>query len=185
MIVEEYLVNMVKAFCSCLLLLMSAGYLHAQEDVSMRNTFYLGAGSANSDGAFENDDTPFSLGFTHQLVSSKMVLGFDIAGEGTMLDSTWGRDERPKRGTSFNLLLGRNMVDSGRFRADAALLLGVREAAKDCPDSYVGWRCYADRDPETDYKGNFGGVLTLSFDGFALGLRATGESTQVLAGLRF
>lgn len=185
MIVEEYPVNTVKALCSCLLLLVSAGYVHAQEDVPMRNTFYLGAGSAKADGPFENDDMPFSIGFTHQVVNSKLVVGFDIAGEGTMLDSTWGRDERPKRGTSYNFLLGRNMVDSGRFRADAALLLGVRESAKDCPDSYLGWRCYADRDPETDYKGNFGGLLTFSFDKLTLGLRATGESAQMLAGLRF
>ncbi|WP_415392214.1 hypothetical protein [Paracoccus sp. SJTW-4] len=61
----------------------------------------------------------------------------------------------------------------------------MREAAADCPDSYLGFQCYADTDPDTDYKGNFGGVLTVSVDRLTLGLRATGESTQMVAGFRF
>lgn len=175
----------VKALCSCLLLAVSAGHAQAQDGTSLRNTFYLGAGSARTDGAFENDDTPFSIGFMHQLVNSKLVLGFDLGAEGTMLDSTWGRDNMPKQGTSYNILLGGNMMDNGRFRADAALLAGVRESAADCPDSYIGYQCYADTDPDLDYKGNFGGVLALSVDRLVLGLRATGKSTQIVAGFRF
>lgn len=176
---------MFKALSSCLLLALSAGHAHAQDDGAFRNTFYMGAGNAKANGPFENDDTPFSIGFMHQLAGSRMVLGFDLGSEGTMLDSTWGQDSQPEQGTSYNLLLGGNLLDSGRFRADAALLAGVREAAADCPDSYLGFQCYADRDPDTDYKGNFGGVLTVSVDRLTLGLRATGESTQMVAGFRF
>lgn len=102
-----------------------------------------------------------------------------------MLDSTWGMNERPKQATSYNFLIGGNVMDNGRFRADAALLLGARESFADCPDSYLGYQCYADAEPDTDYKGNFGAVVTLSMQSFTIGLRATGESTQILAGFRF
>lgn len=177
---------MLKALSSCLLIaLLSAGHAHAQDGGAFRNTFYLGAGHAKADGPFENDDTPFSVGFMHQPAGGKMVLGFDIGAEGTMLDSTWGQDSHPEQGTSLNFLIGRNLLDNGRFRADAALLVGVREAAADCPDSYLGFQCYADTDPDTDYKGNYGGVLAVSVDRLVLGLRATGESTQMVAGFRF
>lgn len=54
------------------------------------------------------------------------------------------------------------MIDTGRYRVDAALLLKIRESFADCP-----------------------GVITLSMDRFTVGLRATGESTQILAGVRF
>ncbi len=151
----------------------------------MRNTFYLGGGNANSDDPFENDDMPFSIGFMHQRADSKLILGFDIAGEGTMIDSTWGMDDEPKQAMSYNFLFGGNMIDNGRFRADAALLVGLRESFADCADSHLGYQCYADTAPDTDYEGNFGAVLAVSIDRFTLGLRATGESTQILAGFRF
>lgn len=88
---------MFKALSSCLLLALSAGHAHAQDDGALRNTFYLGAGNAKADGPFENDDTPFSIGFMHQLAGSRMVLGFDLGAEGTMLDSTWGQDSQPEQ----------------------------------------------------------------------------------------
>ncbi|SIP99019.1 hypothetical protein SAMN05421641_102234 [Paracoccus thiocyanatus] len=173
----------------CLPLAIAAGHAQAQDDsqqgTTLRNTFYIGAGAANDDGPLENDDTPFSFGFLHQRPDSKLILGFDIGREGTMLDSTWGMDDRPKQATSYNFLIGGNLMDNGRFRTDAALLLGVRESFADCADSYLGFQCYADEEPDTDYKGNFGAVVTLSVDKFTLGLRATGESTQILAGFRF
>lgn len=182
----------IKALILCLPLVAAAGHAHAQDEFSlpqpqagMRTTFYIGAGKANTDDAFDNDDTPFSIGVMHQMNSRKLVFGFDIGREGTVIDSTWGLDDEPKQAMSYNLLIGGNMIDTGRYRADAALLLGMRESFADCPDSYLGFQCYADSEPETDYKGNFGGVITLSVDGFTVGLRATGESTQVLAGFRF
>lgn len=176
--------------CLCLPLAISAGFAHAQDDYgqrgsTLRNTFYIGAGHADGDAPLENDDTPFSIGFMHQRADSKLILGFDIGREGTMLDSTWGMNDRPKQATSYNFLIGGNVMDNGRFRADAALLLGARESFADCPDSYLGYQCYADAEPDTDYKGNFGAVVTLSMQSFTIGLRATGESTQILAGFRF
>ena len=86
---------------------------------------------------------------------------------------------------SVNLLVGANVIDNGRFKADAAFLVGFRDSSLDCPDSYLGYQCYADEAPTPTYKENLGAVITISFDRFTLGVRATGESTQVIAGLRF
>lgn len=171
-------------------LALPAGHASAEtavaiQDGGLRNAFYLGAGKARHDGAFEADDTPFALGFTHQLQGRKLILGFDIAREGTMLDSTWGHDQALRQATSYNLLVGGNIVDNGRFRTDLALVLGARESFADCADSYLGFQCYADAEPETEYKGNFGALLTVSYDRLTVGLRATGESTQILGGFRF
>lgn len=183
--------KIAKAFCLCLPLVLAAAHAQAQEPYApfgqgtMRTTVYLGGGKADSGDPLENDDTPWSIGVMHQLEGRKLILGGDIGREGTMINSTWGQDDVPAQATSFNFLLGGNMVETGGFRADAALLLGIRESFADCPDSYLGYQCYADSAPDTEYKGNFGGVLALSFDRFMVGLRATGESTQVIGGFRF
>lgn len=169
-------------------LALLSGHARAEtemQDGGLRNAFYLGAGKARHDGALEVDDTPLALGVTHQLQGRKLILGFDIAREGTMLDSTWGQDEALRQATSYNLLVGGNIVDNGRFRTDLALLLGARESFADCADSYLGYQCYADSEPDTEYKGNFGALLTVSYDRLTMGLRATGESTQLLGGFRF
>lgn len=150
-----------------------------------RTTFYIGIGSGDADGPNESDRTPFSIGLMHQLQGRKLILGADIGREGTLLDSTWGQNQAVKQATSYNLLLGANIVESERFRTDAALLLGVRENTTDCPASYLGYQCYANSDPDTEYKANIGAVVNFSFDRLSLGVRATGESTQLLAGFRF
>lgn len=173
-------------------LALMAGHVHAQdfgampvEDTTGRSTFYIGGGNSRNDGEFESDSTPYSIGFMHQVADSKLIFGGDIGREGTLLDSTYRRNDSISQATSFNLLLGANLVDVGRFKTDAALLVGVREEAVDCPDSFLGFQCYANSDPETEYTGNFGAVITLSYDKVSLGVRATSESTQVLAGIRF
>lgn len=179
------MMNSIKALVISLSCILSAGQVYAQDASAYRNTFYIGGGNAKADGPFENDDTPLSIGFMHQLENRKLILGADIGREGTMLDSTWNMNEQVKQATSYNFLIGANLVEKSHFRADAALLIGVRESAADCAGSFLGFQCYADTEPDTDYKGNFGGVITLSYDRMTLGLRATGESTQILAGLRF
>lgn len=71
------------------------------------------------------------------------------------------------------------------MRADAMLILGARETFADCPDSFLGFQCYADSDSETEYDVNYGAMVMTTFDTFAIGLRATSESTQVTLGLQF
>ncbi|CAM3695933.1 hypothetical protein [Paracoccus yeei] len=181
---KAFIVKLAKILCLCLPLTLAAGFAQAQ-DITANNIFYIGAGRSNDDGPLDNDNTPFSLGFMHQSPNSRLILGFDIGREGTRLDSTWNRDQDPRQATSYNLLIGGNLFDNGRYRTDAALLLGARESFAECPDSYLGYQCYADQEPETEYKGNIGAVVTVSVDRFTVGLRATGESAQILAGFRF
>jgi hypothetical protein len=178
-------VTIAKTLCASLPIIILAGLAQAQEAGTMRNTFYIGGGKTTTTDSFANQDTPFSLGYMHQVEDRKAIFGFDLAGEGTSLDSTWGMTNEPVQAMSFNFLFGSNVIDDGRIRADAALLIGLRESAADCPDSFLGYQCYADSDPIVEYQANFGAVVNVSFDKLSVGLRATGESTQLLLGMRF
>lgn len=148
-----------------------------------RSVFYGGVGQA-SDEEFEVDATPWSVGVMTQAANSRFIIGADIAGEGTMLDSTWG-DNELRQARSFNLLVGGNIATNGTMRIDAGLLLGVRETFADCPPSYLGYQCYADTEPSVEYDANYGVIVGVSFDRTMLGVRATGESVQALVGVRF
>lgn len=174
-----------KTLTICVALSVLGGQAFAQAAGAGSTTFYVGGGQAITDDPLKNHDMPLAFGIMHQAAASKLVLGFDISFEGTMIDSTWGQDQGLSQGTSFNLLLGSNLVDGDRFKTDAALLIGMRQSVADCPASYLGYQCYADTDPNYDYKVNFGAVVTMSFDKVLVGFRATGESTQLLAGIRF
>ncbi|QUS35571.1 hypothetical protein [Falsirhodobacter algicola] len=175
---------MKKLLCS-LFLLLAAGQAVAQDAPLLRNTFYVGTGNQRHDGPSESDSAPLSIGLMGQAANSRLIFGFDIAREGTKLDSTWNKNEDLTSGVSYNLLIGSNIYDSGLLRSDVALLIGLRETSADCPRSYLGFQCYADSEPETEYKGNFGALITFAYDRFTLGLRATGESTQLVTGIRF
>jgi hypothetical protein len=170
----------------CLPVLMLVGTAAAQDAGSGRNTFYFGMGANDSTNPLEDHAAPFSLGFMHKPANKVLLVGFDLAGEGTKLDSTFNKTNDPTQSISLNLIVGANVVDNGHFRANAALLIGIRESATYCDaDSFLGLECYAGADPYTDYKANFGGVITVSFDQWTLGLRATGESAQIIAGISF
>ena len=54
-----------------------------------------------------------------------------------------------------------------------------------CPKSYLGYQCYADRDPDKEYTVNYGVMATYSYKRAVFGVRATGESVQLLIGTRF
>lgn len=160
--------------------------VHAQGETSTgRAAIYISAGSQNETGEFKNDDMPFAVGIMAQLPNSKMILGFDLGREGTMIDSTWGQHNDTSQATSYNLLVGANLYDDGLIKMDGALLVGMRESFSDCPDSYLGYQCYADTEPDTEYEGNYGAVITMSYRKVMFGLRGTGESAQVMLGLRF
>jgi len=146
--------------------------------------FYFGAGQADEENAQSSGDTPFVIGGLGFSQESKMVFGFDLAREGTMLDSTFGQDSL-SQALSVNVLLGRNFYDNGTIRVDAAGILGIRETFADCPDSFLGFQCYADTAPSTEYDVNYGALLTVSFSRASLGVRITGESTQAVLGLKF
>lgn len=146
--------------------------------------FYFGGGVNNDGQTEETDDTPFVIGFMGSPANSTALFGIDIAAEGEMLDSTFGTDS-VRQAFSFNALVGANLSQSRQTRTDAALILGMRESFSDCPDSFIGYQCYADRPPETEYEFNYGALLTMSVNNVTFGVRATEMSTQAVVGFSF
>ncbi len=147
---------------------------------------YGGIGNASGEGPSESDATPWSIG-GYTTTQRKVILGFDFAQEGTSFDWTANRGGAVKQGHSFNFLLGYNLARNENFNFDAALLLGFKETEVTCPSgqSVLGFQCWADYDPASDYELNFGVLLTTTISRTVLGVRATGESVQGLVGWRF
>jgi len=149
------------------------------------NSLYLGMGSADDSNPYESDDTPWALGWIHHSGGSNTSWGVDIAGEGTMLDSTYDNVNAIEQGISFNLIGATNLSKTPYWRVDLGLLAGFRQTAQECPDSYIGFQCYADEPPDADYSFNYGGVLFIGYKSLSIGFRATGESNMVTLGLNF
>jgi hypothetical protein len=147
-------------------------------------SFYFSAGKAEKGDVTKSDEIPFAIGYINQ-AAPKTIWGLDIAREGTMLDSTWGQDSAVSSAFSFNLLYGVNVTNNEKSRLDVAALLGARESFSSCPDSYLGYQCYADTSPDTKYKVNYGVVVTYTHGKGLFGIRATGESVQALVGMKF
>ena len=145
---------------------------------------YYGMGNSQASTTTKNGEAPWSLGYLG-LKDQGTSIGVELSGEGTVLDSTYRQNQAAKQASSFNLLLGRNMSKSDSLRVDGAILFGFREKTKDCPDSYLGYACYANADPDTDYDFNYGAMLMFSVNKLALGLRVSGESSQMLLGFKF
>lgn len=175
----------MKNIILALLLSFTAFQVQAQSVEDRRGAIYFGVGSANTDSEFESDDTAWSLGYLSLSDSDSFVWGVDISGEGTMLNSTSRRNNEVEQGFSFNLLLGKNLLQFDTFRTDFSLILGGRQSSKECPDSSIGYECYADSEPDTSYKFNYGAALTFNYNSLFIGIRATGESTQGIVGYRF
>jgi len=162
-----------------------SGSLTAQENINKNNVFYFGVGSSSGDDD-ENDDTPWSLGILHNSPTSDRVYGFDISGEGTMLDSTYGGYNDLAQGFSFNFLYGFDISENKDDKLSVGLIIGFIEEEQDCPDSYLGYQCYADESPDNEYGFNGGGFLNYSVsESLNLGLRATSNSTQLTIGFKF
>lgn len=145
---------------------------------------YFGLGAAQTADPTQNGDVPLSFGIIG-FAPSGLDIGFDFGREGTMLDSTWGQNDPVAQASSFNLILGHKISSTETSRLDIGALIGLRQAVADCPDSYLGYQCYADTAPNVSYEMNYGVVMTLSLQKALLGVRATGESVQAIVGLRF
>ena len=181
-------VNLVKLLIVICIVLFSTQAFSANEDdfTHPKHVIFGGIGSADNENVNKSDDTPWSFGYLYRGDEySKFFLGLDIAGEGTSLDNTSGNVNEINQGFSFNLLVGRPLNFSKNWQAGVGVLLGARETGESCPDSYLGYRCYADEDPETDYDFNYGAVFHLIYKHALIGLRASGESTQLLFGVVF
>jgi hypothetical protein len=160
------------------LFLAASSQAHAQ--VSGENILFAGSGSGK-----DADSKAYSIGYLRVSNSTDRVWGVDVGGEGYMEDSTWGNYKSSKQATSFNVLFGKNLHTGEGYRIDGTLIAGVREKSSSCSKSYLGYQCYADTAPDTKYSLNYGALLAVSYKSLTLGVRATGESKQVLLGIRF
>ena len=85
----------------------------------------------------------------------------------------------------FNFLYGFD-ISKIKIKLSVGLIIGFIEEEQDCPDSYLGYQCYADESPDTEYGFNGGGFLNYSVsESLNLGLRATSNSTQLTIGFKF
>jgi hypothetical protein len=171
-----------------LLVLMAAFVIIPNANASNdgENVIFFGSGSAEAGPASATSNkSPFAIGYLNLSNSRDSVWGFDIGGEGTKLDSTWGQNNAVKQANSFNLIAGRNIGKSENSRYDLAAIVGFRHKTSSCPSSYLGYQCYANTEPKTSYAFNYGLTLTWSYKNLMLGVRATGESKQALVGIRY
>lgn len=174
--------NQIKILIVGLLLIVQPSFAQSNDSSS---SLYLGIGSADDSNPYESDNTPWAVGWVSHLQDSNASWGLEIAGEGTMLDSTYDNDNAIKQAISFNIIGATNLSRAPNWRMDLGLLAGIRQTAKDCPDSYLGFQCYADEPPDADYSFNFGGVLFIGYKSLSIGLRGTDESSMVTLGLNF
>lgn len=145
----------------------------------------VGTSSVKSPVGYGNlDASPWSVGWLHTEKVSPLVLGLDYSQEGVRYDITWGQ-RSIRRSNSYNVLIGAKVADNGVVQLNAAAVIGTREANTSCPASYLGYRCYANQDPDVKYKFNYGGMLTLSYRTIMVGVRVTDVSNQMVVGLRF
>lgn len=161
---------------------------------SGKNIVYFGGGVSRKSGGFDNlgasygsfsdNNLALTFGYLRGSNKSRLVGGADISYEGTMLDGTYG--SYSTRGAfSFNGIVGVNVARTDSVRFDVAGLLGAREKTTDCPSSFLGYQCYANRPPDRNFSVNYGGLAAFSYKKLVVGARVTGASTQGLLGIRF
>ena len=97
-----------------------------KEKVKLEDTslIYFGLGQGDDSDPYASDSTPWAIGFMVRDVNGSY--GFDIAGEGTMLDSTYGQNEAIDQGLSYNFIAARKISGESEWRTDLGLLLGKR-----------------------------------------------------------
>ena len=98
-----------------LLLFVQASFAQAPNS---SNSLFLGIGSADESNPYESDDTPWALGWVHHSAGSNASWGIDIAGEGTMLDSTYDNNDAIKQALSFNIIGATNLTRAPDWRVD-------------------------------------------------------------------
>ena len=152
--------------------------------------FYIGLGKAD-DSAIVSEE-PWSVGVVVRDQDS--FFGFDIGGEGIKIEQSRNSDNTysvnsTDQATSFNILAGLKVTETSDFRLDLGLIAGIIEQSSECPSSYGSYQCYYssiynDR-ADYEYTFNYGLALHSTYNRITFGIRATGESTQLLFGINF
>tara|TARA_B100001250_G_C19732704_1_gene759280 strand:- start:329 stop:910 length:582 start_codon:yes stop_codon:yes gene_type:complete len=152
---------------------------------------YIGLGSADDSDIVGEE--PWSVGFIYR--EENNFFGLDIAGEGVKINQA--RDyydgtyyvESTEQATSFNLIAGIKVSGDSSLRTDLGLLIGIVEQSEECPTSYSGYNCYYSsyyqNQSDVEYTFNYGLALHATYDRVTFGIRATGESTQIIFGFNF
>ena len=124
-------------------------------------------------------------GFIHQS-KSIWVAGIDFSIEGEREDYTYG-NQTTEKGWSANIIGGINPFPNKEYSATLFGLLGARSVETTCPtgDSYLGFQCYADSDPEDDFEVNYGGGAIINIKRIVIGFRITSESKTAILGFNF
>ena len=165
--------------------------LDEADEYTNNTLLYIGLGSTDDKDLV--DENPWAVGFL--IRDEKNFYGLDIGGEGIMVNQT--RDyysdtytiSSIDQATSFNIMAGMKVSGSSKLRADLGLLVGIIEQSSDCPSSYSSYQCYYSSSYENrlgyEYTFNYGIVLHTTYERVTLGLRASGESTQLIFGINF
>lgn len=158
----------------------------APSDSIRGNTVYFGAGASLADTSQDNS-IPFSIGYMYRWRDTEYFVGVDIAGEGVALDNTSGRTNVPRQAMSTNFIFGPtwDFQMRGPNVVGAGFLFGFRTTDVSCPDSYLGFRCYADQTADLDFSLNAGLVVHWAVPSWLFGIRLTTESGQITFGFNF
>lgn len=152
--------------------------------------FYIGLG--NSDNTDILDNEPWSVGLV--IRDEDSLYGFDIGGEGIMIERSRNYDntytvDSTEQALSFNILAGLKVTENNKFRLDLGLIAGMLEKSSECPSSYGSYQCYYssvyDNRADYEYTFNYGLAIHATYERITFGVRATGESTQMLFGINF
>lgn len=154
--------------------------------LTLHSSVYGGAGSRSKEPN-ESGSMAFSAGVIQRFVSNPHFWGFDLAMEGTQTVNETGKRNAKEPALSVNLLAGSTTVV--RYGGDVVLgggfLVGMRRSESWCPESNLGFRCWAGMEPEIEWTLNAGFVGYAARNNVFLGGRVTSVSRQILVGFSF
>lgn len=148
-----------------------------------KNMFYLGIGNTNESGIDICTEKPWAVGWYILRNSKSLSYGFDVSGEGTMIDSKGYNYNTTSQGKSVNFIVLKNFQEKEKSKTYFGALVGIRNTVEDCPASYIGYECYANQTPHTESEANIGLVFNYIQDNLSIGARVTTKSTMLTLGV--
>jgi len=169
-----------------MLLSTTATSVEAQQPSAPARELLIGIGSGTGgDASLEYSGTPWSVNLLFRDLAKRRYFGIDFAGEGTSLNNTSGKYNEVEQGFSFNVQYGGTANLRPAVRLGGGFLIGLRLTGKSCPDSYLGYECYAGEAPTPEYALNYGSAVFAGVGKVTVGARVSGVSKQVLVGFAY